>query len=113
VSSGTCAGWSFDRRSFIGMIRYSDIPTMKQYLEEAQTTKVLYGGLPRMRELASEGMDIEFTSMFCLEHGWLGSVTETRKHDPNLVGIPNSVADALASTRARDMDEVLKRAPRN
>jgi hypothetical protein len=66
------------------MIKYSDIPSMKRYLKEAETKTPLYGGLGKLKELASGGMDVEFSSMFCLEHGWLGSVTETEKHDPKL-----------------------------
>jgi hypothetical protein len=71
---------------------------MKQYLTEASTHKLLYGGLARLRELASEGMDVEFASMFCLEHGWLGSVTETIKHDPALQSMFESL-DFLSQQR--------------
>jgi hypothetical protein len=84
VSSGTCAGWSIDHKSFCGVVKYQDIPTMKQYLAEAELKVSSEGGLGKLKELARWGVDVEFASMFCLEDGWLGSVTETQKDRPEL-----------------------------
>jgi hypothetical protein len=78
VSSKTCGGWAVDRRSFCGVVRYINIPAMKQYLSEAESKTPLYG-LANLKGLASEGMDVKFASMYCLNDGWLGSVTKSHK----------------------------------
>jgi hypothetical protein len=78
VSSKTCAGWSLDHSSFCGVVRYMDVTSMKHFLSR----EVL--GLGKLKELAGEGMDVEFASMYCLEDGWLGKVTETRKDNPEV-----------------------------
>ena len=82
VSSKTCGGWAVNHSSFCGVIRYKDIPAMKQHLFEAGSKEPLYGGLGKLKGLAEKGMDVEFASMYCLEDGWLGSVTKTRKDNP-------------------------------
>ena len=86
VSSKTCAGWALDHSSFCGVVRYIDATSMKQFLSGEPLE------LRKLKELAGEGMDVEFLSMYCLEDGWLGKVTETRKDN---LGVREMFRDAL------------------
>jgi len=77
VSSGTCAGWSVDRETFCGVVKFADIEGMKGFLAGEEPC------LGRLEELAG-GMDVEFAGLLCLEDGWLGGVTRTRREYPEL-----------------------------
>jgi hypothetical protein len=105
VSSKTCGGWAVDHKSFCGMIRYINIAAMKQYISDVESKAPLYSGLEKLKELASEGMDVEFASMYCLENGWLGSVTETQKDNP---AVRNMFADMQAWRRSLSDLDTLK-----
>lgn len=98
VSSKTCAGWALDHSSFCGVVRYIDVTSMKQFLSGESL------GLGKLKELAGEGMDVEFASMYCLEDGWLGKVTETRKDNP---GVRQIFRDALEWDRKLENKRIL------
>lgn len=79
VASNTCAGWSQDLRAFCCVIRYMDIASMKQYLARAE---IKSDQLKLMINLADRRVNMEFVgAMWCLEKGWLGSVTENETEE--------------------------------
>jgi hypothetical protein len=59
VTSRTCGGWALDGFFCCGVMRYRDIPGMKQLLSR----EVL--GLVKLKELAGKEMNVEFASMYC------------------------------------------------
>ena len=78
VSSKTCAGWALDHSSFCGVVRYMDVTSMKQFLSVESLR------LGKLKQLAGGRMDVVFASMYCIEDGWLGKVTQTRKDNPRV-----------------------------
>ena len=107
VCRGTCGGGAVDRRSFCGVIRYINLPAVKQHLLEEESRGPLYGGLVQMKALASEGMVVEFASMYELRDGWLGSVIKTHKDDPRHNQVVERFA-RFAKTRANSASSLSK-----
>lgn len=89
ITSTAAGGWSLNLDSqnsaeagnleFCGITRWKNLESSRKYFGEAEKLSWTKGGLERLNEMASAGMEIQSVDFLCFEDGWLGNVMENKR----------------------------------